>query len=249
MKFIIIVLLLLSVQSLCFASNPSTIKATPTECEACQIVIGYVENLVLHSNKTQDEIEKELDKICNMVSPHYKPTCDSIVAVYTTQIIQLIINKETPDLICKEIKICITEWEIKTELLSKITDYAIKEIHSVTQKGKSPQFTQNNVESTTECEICQAFVGKLESYLSTNKSEEEIMDELENACSYMKNFEQQCKQMVQDYVPELIQMMATSEDPDKVCSQISLCSNNISEKKDITETKPHRLFKKNLINE
>ncbi|KAN0032187.1 hypothetical protein ACTFIV_006064 [Dictyostelium citrinum] len=244
----ILIIILLSILSLCYASN---LKANPTECEACQVVIGYVENLVLHSNKTQDEIEKELDKLCNMVSPRYKPTCDSIVSVYTTEIIQLILNKETPDLICKEIKVCTTEWEINTsELFSKITEIAMKEIHSVAEKAKSFQNNKNNnMKSTTECDICQAFVSKLESYLSTNKSEEEIMEELENACDYMKGFEQQCKQMVQDYVPELIEIMSTTEDPDKVCSQISLCPTDLNSKKDgVSKQSNHRLLKKNLIN-
>ncbi|KAM9983186.1 hypothetical protein ACTFIZ_005799 [Dictyostelium cf. discoideum] len=242
----ILILLFLCILSLSYASNLDTIKTNPTECEACQIVIGYVENLVLHSNKTQGEIEKELDKLCNMVSPRYKPTCDSIVSVYTTEIIQLILNKETPDLICKEIKVCVTEWEVnKTKLFSKIAEIALKEIHSVAQKSKSPQLIQNNLKSTTECEICQAFVSKLESYISTNKSEEEIMEDLDNACDYMKSFEQQCKQMVQDYVPELIEIMSTTEDPDKVCSQISLCPNDLSFKK---ELKNQRLLKKNIIN-
>ncbi|EAL67631.1 hypothetical protein DDB_G0279713 [Dictyostelium discoideum AX4] len=242
----ILILLFLCILSLCYASNLDSIKANPTECEACQIVIGYVENLVLHSNKTQGEIEKELDKLCNMVSPRYKPTCDSIVSVYTTEIIQLILNKETPDLICKEIKVCTTEWEINTtKLFSKITEIAMKEIHSVAQKSKSHQLTQNNLRSTSECEICQVFVSKLESYISTNKSQEEIMEELDNACDYMKSFEQQCKQMVQDYVPELIEIMSTTEDPNKVCSQISLCPNDLSSK---NESKNQRLLKKNIIN-
>ncbi|KAK5582475.1 hypothetical protein RB653_004060 [Dictyostelium firmibasis] len=224
MKYFII-LLILSLFNFCYSSSfninnkDDSLKGTPTECEACQIVIGYVENLVLHSNKTQGQIEQELEKLCNMVSPRYQPTCDSIVSVYTTQIIELIINKETPELICKQIKICITESEINTsELLTKFSEFAYKEIHSVVLKSKSPQLKQNNnIEVTVECEVCESLVGKIESYLSTNKSEDEIMQELDDACNYMKNFEQQCKQMVQDYVPELIEMMNTTEDPDKGC--------------------------------
>lgn len=77
---------------------------TDIVCEGCVFITNIIEKIVF-SNKTIDEIEKNVEKICNIVLK-YSIICDNIVEKYIPLIVILIKEKETPETICKQIGLC-----------------------------------------------------------------------------------------------------------------------------------------------
>jgi len=73
-------------------------------CSVCQLVVSYVESYIAQ-NATEAEIIKALDSLCANL-PIFGQQCDAIVAQYTPQIIQWIINKEPPQAFCASVGLC-----------------------------------------------------------------------------------------------------------------------------------------------
>ena len=73
-------------------------------CDGCKFIAEIIENFAL-DEKTITEIEKNVEKICVMV-PKYYAVCDKIVKAYIPLIVKYIKEKETPEIICKQIGLC-----------------------------------------------------------------------------------------------------------------------------------------------
>ncbi len=77
----------------------------PVECLMCKFITGEVEKLI-SDGKTEQEIIKELEKACAMLGK-FKNICDSLVDTYLPIIIKLLIEKETPEVVCKQLRLCV----------------------------------------------------------------------------------------------------------------------------------------------
>lgn len=72
-------------------------------CDLCQFLVKEAESF-LQSNKTESEIQSELDSVCQHFS--FYRTCQTMVDSYLPQVIQLLEQKETPQTVCQQIGIC-----------------------------------------------------------------------------------------------------------------------------------------------
>jgi saposin len=77
---------------------------TTPECAICEFLIKEVETM-LENNKTESEIEAELDKICNHLGS-IKTECAAVVNQYTPQIISALVHKENPQTVCTKVGAC-----------------------------------------------------------------------------------------------------------------------------------------------
>ena len=73
------------------------------ECDACTYLVETTESY-LNSNSTINEIETELGLICQHFS--FNQTCQTVVDNYLPEVIQELINKETPQTVCENIGFC-----------------------------------------------------------------------------------------------------------------------------------------------
>jgi len=79
--------------------------ADTEECDACHAAIGFMEHYI-EENKTQSEIEKELEAtVCKLI-PNIKSTCDAIAEAGVPQVITWITTYQNSTLVCIELKIC-----------------------------------------------------------------------------------------------------------------------------------------------
>lgn len=84
---------------------PKTIKGDVI-CEDCKYIVVAIEQWI-SSGATVSVIIKNLCKLCEML-PKYGDLCDELVYKMVPVIIQYIERKEPADLICKQIKLCMT---------------------------------------------------------------------------------------------------------------------------------------------
>ncbi|KAK5582476.1 hypothetical protein RB653_004061 [Dictyostelium firmibasis] len=178
-------------------------------CEVCNYVITMAEVLV-EQNRTESYITDTLEKVCNIIPrDDYKSTCRSIVTVYTKDIIQLIINREPSEKICEQIKVC----PVPTP--------------SPTRKIEQPILAKRNEDNTLQCTICKLVATKLEGYIQSNKTIQEIEAELDDFCKIA--FEKdptQCQGFVQQYVPMILSFIKSKEDPTQACIKLKFCTSS-----------------------
>ncbi|XP_077973904.1 uncharacterized protein LOC120347581 isoform X1 [Styela clava] len=168
-----------------------------TECEVCTLALTELFNK-LEDNATAEEIEKELEKLCSDLPDSYQSECKMIIEQYTPQIIEYISQKLTPKEICEAIKLCTSS--VKKE----------------------------SVKDNTGCEICTLALTELFNKLEDNATEEEIEKELEKICSDLpESYQSECKMIIEQYTPELIELITQKLTPKEICEAIKLCTSSV----------------------
>lgn len=74
-----------------------------SNCAACTVTVGLLEQLTEVYNKS---IDKVLDEVCGFFPKSLSPICDYFVDEYGVQVIELIEAEQTADDVCNELKFC-----------------------------------------------------------------------------------------------------------------------------------------------
>merc|ERR1719324_11878 len=79
-------------------------------------------------------------------------------------------------------------------------------------------------QSGSTCSLCEFVVQVTEGYVTSNKTEAEILKFLETACTQIPDpYGSQCSAIVKAKGPEIIEYIAKKENPEVVCEQLTLC--------------------------
>ncbi|KAJ3435946.1 hypothetical protein M0812_17988 [Anaeramoeba flamelloides] len=89
---------------------------------------------------------------------------------------------------------------------------------------------EEKTEGGIECIICTTVVNAAEKYLASGKTEAQIEVLLDKVCEKLPIGKSQCKDIVKQYVPEIIQLLEESKTPEEICSLIGLCTSEVEEK-------------------
>jgi len=88
----------------------------------------------------------------------------------------------------------------------------------------------------TECQICETAVTWLENEAANNKTDYELLDELEGACDLLPaSYAGICKSSLEQYGPEIIQLFQSKTTPSVICGIIRLCGSNVITPCDVCE--------------
>ncbi|XP_059176049.1 uncharacterized protein LOC131955787 isoform X12 [Physella acuta] len=168
-------------------------------CVVCKLVVTYI-NLYSKQNDSEAEIEKLLEKVCDILPASVKSQCDAMVTAYGPLIIQLLRQKSDPSQVCAALKFCSN---------SIVTLESIK--------------TQPN---DGVCDLCIFVVTYINTFLKKNDSEAEIEKLLEDVCDVLpSSIKSQCDEMVTAYGPLIIQFLLQKLSPQQVCAALKLCTN------------------------
>jgi len=82
-----------------------------------------------------------------------------------------------------------------------------------------------NVEGGAECALCEFVMKELDQVLSNNATDAEIEKALEQVCSILpSSLQSECQELVQQYTPEIIQLITSGMSPQQICTEIKLCT-------------------------
>jgi len=81
------------------------LKLRSYECGFCELVM-YTIYTYLTQNSTESEVANVVSQICDYVPTNEEAFCTSIISTYGPEIIELIVQKETPDEICIQLGFC-----------------------------------------------------------------------------------------------------------------------------------------------
>jgi saposin len=210
---LVIVALLIATVTQAQAFKPEKVE-NGALCTICTFVTNVIEEY-LQNNATEAKIEQLLGKVCNLFGG-FQSECMDFVTTETPAIIQLLLNKESPQTICTQLHACTSKFAEKPK---------VAEVQP--EQGGAL------------CSICQVVISTVESYLASNATETQIINGLENLCNSLPgSISATCDAIVEQYAPLAIQWLNNNEPPQVFCTQVGLCSSARPCPKTVKAVKP-----------
>jgi len=93
-------------------------------------------------------------------------------------------------------------------------------VSAVWEKEKVPQ------DDDEVCKICKDMVGQARDTLMSNDTQEELKEVLEGSCDLipLAIIAKECKVLSDEFIPELVETLASEMNPDTVCTVAGLCN-------------------------
>lgn len=198
------------------------LKQDDTEtCMFCMVIVKDVEGFV-KANKTEQEIMNFLTNVCQMIpTKSIADECQTIVQTYVPEIIELVTSEVDPKVICTLIKLC-------NSLEDKVSHP-----HLPVSEVKPQQITKFSplpIQSEPICTDCQKFFNDIKNLVLANATEQEIETLIDQTlCSYLGSYETMCKDLVKQYLPEIMQLLSSEFDPKMVCQSLGFCTQTMPE--------------------
>jgi len=183
------------------------------ECAVCTFLVKQVEGYV-ENNKTEAEILKALESDCSYFGiKSWITTCQELVTSYGPTLIQLVIDDQPADVVCTEVDLCSN--------LSSTIHSSNKNAVAIIPAKPAPG-------GDAECGACTFTVGRVETYVEQNKTEEEILGFLEKDCAILRDasWVSACKGVIASDGPALIKLVVDDQPPDVVCKELGFCAKN-----------------------
>jgi saposin len=193
--------------------------ADSAACSMCEALVGFVEGY-LSQNDTQAQIQKQLDQLCSLTGP-YEQICDNLVAQYLPQLIQYVEGKETPQAACTKVGVCSSS-AFALPVDPKIA-FRMQRAAAPRKLAKAPKAPLD-----AGCSLCEAIVGFVEGYVAQNETEMSIAKQITKLCQLTGPYEMICDNLVDQYLPQIIQYIEQKETPHEVCQKIKLCSSTVA---------------------
>ncbi|XP_078493273.1 uncharacterized protein LOC100176110 isoform X12 [Ciona intestinalis] len=182
------------VQPVSVAKQAPVDAGDPISCAVCRLVVHEVDKM-LEGNKTEAAVVAALEKVCGLMPADISQECRDFVKHYGGTLVDLIINEVESGAICSMLLLC------------------------------SPQANYNKVSDSTTCDLCELVAGELDSLLTENSTESEIIAAVEKVCTVLpSNLQTECKSLIDDYGKEIINLLAQQIKPAQLCATLKLCT-------------------------
>jgi SepF-like predicted cell division protein (DUF552 family) len=174
------------------------------ECKMCELLTTLIEEY-LAKGMSASEIIAELKKICSKLPGGLAGICDGFVeSGVVTKIIGELTNGTAPHEVCTQLHLCAS--------LAREMD----------QKMKGEE----------ECKVCELFTSLIEQYLAKGMSASQIIAELKSLCGKLPGaLAGICDNLVESgVVTKIIGELTNGTSPEKVCTQLHLCTSMMTTK-------------------
>ena len=90
----------------------------------------------------------------------------------------------------------------------------------------SSSYMTNITSEGLKCDLCHLGVSYIENYIQNNHTETELENILDNLC-YKTPDSHLCIALVNNYLPQIIDLIEKKETPQEICYFLSLCDSHI----------------------
>ncbi|CRL07645.1 CLUMA_CG020609, isoform A [Clunio marinus] len=193
----------------------TSLEEKPT-CPFCLLALQEVRD-VIASNKTKENIESVVEKLCAHLSDKLVNECTEFVKKYSAEVVEMLLADFTPQEACTFIKLCNdTKVEYKKAVIGS-------EIDVIDEDFVAIPAVETKTLSNPQCELCKEIVKIVEERVMNKKSKDEIRRELEQSCSRLKKFADKCKQFVDQYSDRIVDLIEKELEPEEVCRDLIFC--------------------------
>jgi len=174
-------------------------------CVECELIMHFLQDQLTDFDNEQ-EVETYVEEIlCNKMRPvMIKEACDDFVKQYGEKLMKILAQKVfDPSKVCKdELKLCANK--------PKTTDTA--------------DFVVTDQLKNEKCDLCMSLVTQVDSLLESDVFDKELTTIVEKVCEVAPTTRQeQCKDMVEAYLPYFLQMIGHLSDAQSICKSIDMC--------------------------
>ncbi|XP_063968842.1 uncharacterized protein LOC129281952 isoform X2 [Lytechinus pictus] len=192
----------------------SSKASSDEECTFCKWIVGAF-LYEFNNNETEQEFLDDITELCNVFSNNdTRRECHNYIETYGSLIFNLFLDNLSAEQVCQTIGACTSLMDLKP----------MKHLKEVLLKLPRDD---------TFCTLCKIGVGELETILSSNKSKEEIKQEVEKLlCGNLPSpINTQCLSFMSIYGDVLVQLVIDQLDPSTFCKDVGLCDANKKELK------------------
>ncbi|XP_030369640.1 prosaposin [Scaptodrosophila lebanonensis] len=185
------------------AANPGLLVEGGELCTLCEYLLHFVQE-ELATPATEDEVKHTVESICHRMPRSIDKQCDNFVEQYGDAVIALLIQGLNPATICPKMQMCPHN--------KNHEDVEVFHPLPIDHQDKPT------------CPLCLFAVEQAQAKIRDNKSKENIKRVLDGLCAHLPNkLAPECKDFVETYSNELIDMLITDFKPQEICVQLKLC--------------------------
>jgi len=222
--------------------RPKAPKQEAPEHEAgdvCQDCVKFLTDAQQQAKENQTFVStliESLQKQCDVLGPGMSDLCKQYISQYAPIIVQQLMSMEQqPKDICARAGFCTSEEKsvpmlnlqpAKTIVPAAKTFPALKmtpaiKVEAVPSKPATPMVRARD---SPQCAICEFVMKQLESTLSDQTTEEEVIHQVEKVCKLLpSSLSAQCQDLIETYGQAIIELLVQQADPKTVCTVLGLC--------------------------
>ncbi|XP_071420390.1 prosaposin isoform X1 [Pithys albifrons albifrons] len=217
-------------------------KASGDVCQDCIQLVTDVQEAVKTNSSFVKSLVAHAKEECDRLGPGMSDMCKTYVSEYSDLAIQMMMHmavfsnerncfclqnvmllaalkKQAKD-ICAMVGFCAAVKSVP--LLPLVPAQVIHEVKMETVEKASVQ-----EKSFSVCEICETMVREVTGLLESNRTEEEIVHEMEAVCRlFPGSVKDQCKDFIEVYGQAVIDMLLEATNPETVCVMLKCCAAN-----------------------
>ncbi|XP_067996415.1 prosaposin isoform X1 [Melanerpes formicivorus] len=194
-------------------------KGTGDVCQDCIQLVTDVQEAVRSNSTFVKSLVAHAKEECDRLGPGMSDMCKSYISEYSDLAIQMMMHMQPKD-ICAMVGFCPSVKSVPLQTL--VPAQVIHEVKMETVEKASAQ-----EKALSLCEICETMVKEVTGLLESNKTEEEIVHEMEVVCYlFPRSVKDQCKDFIDVYGQALIDMLLEATNPEAVCVMLKCCAAN-----------------------
>ena len=172
----------------------ATISKSDQKCVLCEYLITTLDQII-GDKHNEEEVRQALDQVCGILPKSIHSQCTQFVDKYTDMIIDMITKSMTPDQICQALGLC-------------------QQRRQAVEGRPHGRF----------CALCEYAIAEVDKMVEDKQNEKKIKDALDQVCAKLgSKMEQECKNIVDEYLDEVIQMFVQQYQPEQVCRELKFC--------------------------
>jgi hypothetical protein len=180
-----------------------TTKGMNVGCVMCKFSIGTLVDAIKDDPSILDGIANDLKEICKIMPQEtIRPGCVDFLNVYAKSVIILTLDEINSQQICQDFHLC--------------SSHELREIRE----------NANNLQWKNEvvCEACKTMADFLKFECQQRSFQESVTNEVKQVCDVMPgSIATSCDNLMDQYVPYVIQLLVNELDPYTICPELHLC--------------------------
>ncbi|XP_072050756.1 uncharacterized protein [Amphiura filiformis] len=221
-------------------------QPTADMCTDCKMFFGDVQKVLMDPNN-QQTILSAVEQVCSLLGD-LSSECQSLVEQYGSTVINAVAQVLDPMTTCSTIGFCAS-----TPVPSKPSVQAILRQNMPVAETPADNIAPvvgkqmldiGDVGDDTFCTLCEILVGIIETQLTLNKTEEEILKIIGEVCTVLPGtLKLECAEFVDAFGPPIIAILVTDIEPWKFCTTLGLCTSD----KTVQQTSAQAILRQNMV--
>ncbi|KAA0703802.1 hypothetical protein E1301_Tti000554 [Triplophysa tibetana] len=163
------------------------------QCSLCTYTVSTLENL-FPKDRTESAITALFERLCSELPAMAQSQCNKMVEKYVKLLIDMLLNKTSPNFICTLLHLC-----------------GMQEEPIIADTVRS------------DCETCLTLAVLTRMYLGSNATEIQTASFLYSMCQMHPNAMPKCKTFIQHNGKQLFKYLGTEQEALGICEKVNLC--------------------------